>query len=312
MARQTLALVFTIAFAFSIIAFAFLPYISGDLDLRVDIHSPGNGDIFHHRDVTIYGTAYACCNDKLVHWKWIHTWSNGSKSEENMINYDTIFEFHINVSLYPGRNDIVVTVKANSGREGEGNITLYYDGPVANSNGPYNGGVMKELSFSGSAYGGYKPYNWHWDFGDGNISNERNPEHVYREIGVYEVTLTVTDSMGYTDVNHTMAIIGKGEENPPSVEITKPSPGIYVNDKKLLPYFIPLIIGNITIEAEATDDTGIASVEFYIDDNLLCKDSKAPYEAIWKEETGIHKVEVIAYDFSMNSATDSIKIISLP
>jgi PKD repeat protein len=38
--------------------------------------------------------------------------------------------------------------------------------------------------------------NWHWDFGDGTSSTERNPVHAYENIGVYPVTLEVTDNNG--------------------------------------------------------------------------------------------------------------------
>ena len=34
---------------------------------------------------------------------------------------------------------------------------------------------------------------YHWDFGDGNTSNEQNPTHTYTDDGVYTITLTVTD-----------------------------------------------------------------------------------------------------------------------
>ncbi len=34
---------------------------------------------------------------------------------------------------------------------------------------------------------------WHWDFGDGQISTEQNPEHTFAESGSYPVKLTVTD-----------------------------------------------------------------------------------------------------------------------
>ena len=40
---------------------------------------------------------------------------------------------------------------------------------------------------------------WHWDFGDGNTSNEVSPEHTYSTSGDYEVTLTVTDQTGDQD-----------------------------------------------------------------------------------------------------------------
>ncbi len=38
--------------------------------------------------------------------------------------------------------------------------------------------------------------NWTWDFGDGNVSYEKNPKHQYRNNGVYSVSLTLTDNDG--------------------------------------------------------------------------------------------------------------------
>ncbi len=37
---------------------------------------------------------------------------------------------------------------------------------------------------------------WHWDFGDSNVSNVENPTHSYVESGTYTVGLTVTDNNG--------------------------------------------------------------------------------------------------------------------
>jgi gliding motility-associated-like protein len=37
---------------------------------------------------------------------------------------------------------------------------------------------------------------WDWDFGDGEVSSEQNPEYVYRSAGIYTVSLTVTDTLG--------------------------------------------------------------------------------------------------------------------
>jgi len=42
-------------------------------------------------------------------------------------------------------------------------------------------------------------YNWTWDFGDGNISYEQNPQHQYADDGTYLVNLTVTDDDGTTN-----------------------------------------------------------------------------------------------------------------
>ena len=40
------------------------------------------------------------------------------------------------------------------------------------------------------------PTSWSWDFGDGNTSDEQNPEHTYAESGDYTVCLTATNEAG--------------------------------------------------------------------------------------------------------------------
>jgi len=37
---------------------------------------------------------------------------------------------------------------------------------------------------------------WSWDFGDGTISDEASPSHIYQQNGVTEIILTVTDELG--------------------------------------------------------------------------------------------------------------------
>ncbi|MFB7948541.1 collagenase [Kitasatospora phosalacinea] len=39
---------------------------------------------------------------------------------------------------------------------------------------------------------------WHWTFGDGSSSDQRNPSHTYAKAGTYTVALTVTDANGRT------------------------------------------------------------------------------------------------------------------
>ena len=42
---------------------------------------------------------------------------------------------------------------------------------------------------------------WRWDFGDGQTSWQPNPRHTYSTEGVYQVSLTVTDSEGRTNTS---------------------------------------------------------------------------------------------------------------
>lgn len=45
------------------------------------------------------------------------------------------------------------------------------------------------------------PSDWKWDFGDGTAGTGQNPDHVYREPGIYDVTLIASDI--YTTISHT-------------------------------------------------------------------------------------------------------------
>ncbi|HEC94877.1 MAG TPA: PKD domain-containing protein, partial [Thermoplasmatales archaeon] len=59
--------------------------------------------------------------------------------------------------------------------------------------------IGEPISFTGTATGGIRPYEFIWDFGDGTTAVEsRNAVHIYEEKGRYTVTLTVTDHEGST------------------------------------------------------------------------------------------------------------------
>jgi gliding motility-associated-like protein len=55
-------------------------------------------------------------------------------------------------------------------------------------------------------------YSYQWDFGDGNISIEASPEHIYREAGNYTVKLIVKNKAGTTDVNKKTIEVFEGAE----------------------------------------------------------------------------------------------------
>ena len=54
------------------------------------------------------------------------------------------------------------------------------------------------IRFNSEISGGFSPYTYEWDFGDGNTSTEANPRHSYKSDGDYTVTLKVTDDRGGT------------------------------------------------------------------------------------------------------------------
>lgn len=57
------------------------------------------------------------------------------------------------------------------------------------------------------------PTSWAWTFGDGGVSAEQNPEHIYSASGTYTVTLTVTNADGSDDeVMTDMIYVGTAPE----------------------------------------------------------------------------------------------------
>jgi PKD repeat protein len=99
-------------------------------------------------------------------------------------------------------------------------------GPLkAEANGPQYGFISQPVQFTGSATGGYKPYAWHWDFGDDQTSVEQNPTHIYTNAGNYTVTLNVTDNTSNTSSDTTWAWIQTTNTPPNTPTINGPVNG---------------------------------------------------------------------------------------
>ena len=89
------------------------------------------------------------------------------------------------------------------------------------------------------------------------------------------------------------------DTQPPTVTITQPTPNSVVS-------------GSVTIAANATDDVGVAGVQFQIDGvNLGQEDTSAPYTATWDTTTvtnGSHSVTAIARDGANHTAAQTITV----
>ncbi len=90
-------------------------------------------------------------------------------------------------------------------------ITQSNQAPVAQANGPYVGNKDQLINFSssGSTDPDGRIDSYFWNFGDGQSSNQANPQHVYSATGSYVAVLTVTDDQGATSsVNADVTISG--------------------------------------------------------------------------------------------------------
>lgn len=71
------------------------------------------------------------------------------------------------------------------------------------------------------------------------------------------------------------------------------------------------VSGVVGLAATASDDTGVAKVEFLVDGTLLASDAAAPYAATWDASTasaGSHTIVATAYDAAGNSSASSVSV----
>ncbi|MCB0073552.1 MAG: S8 family serine peptidase, partial [Caldilineaceae bacterium] len=87
-------------------------------------------------------------------------------------------------------------------------------------------------------------------------------------------------------------------DEPPAVAITTPA-----DDDE--------VAGTVSIGAEATDDNGVARVEFYVDGGLLGVDSSSPYTVNWNSTSAVngrHKLRVRAIDTADQTAEAEVTV----
>jgi hypothetical protein len=113
-------------------------------------------------------------------------------------------------------------------------------------------------------------------------------------------------------VDETVAAVPSVDTTSPEIEMTFPQEGyLHMFNRAIFPVGSTIILGDITIKADATDaDTGIGTIEFYIDDELQSTVSSYPYE--WTLEDTLflkHTIKTIAKDLAGNTASDEQEII---
>ena len=200
------------------------------------------------------------------------------------------------------------TIYIGSGQDDFGYLHAFGKGPLAvDAGGPYSGNAEEPIQFSGDVFGGVLPYDYHWEFGDGNTSDLEDPEHTYSESGEYIATFTVIDGDENSSSDTANVTVGTSR---PTVKITKPENALYLLNMKILPLSKPLIIGRIDIEVDASQgEVGIDRVEFYIDDELKFTDFDEPYSWTWKDKVFFkHTIKVIAIDNAEKSSSNEIVV----
>jgi len=95
------------------------------------------------------------------------------------------------------------------------------------------------------------------------------------------------------------------------IDISKPGKNIYFNNNKILPFFTPVIFGDIDVVMTPYNLDDIERVEVYIDDTLMANFSSSPFVWHWNEKTPFkirYTISVYAYTTSGNYVTDSLPV----
>ncbi len=117
--------------------------------------------------------------------------------------------------------------------------------------------------------------------------------------GSHTLTVTLTDEF-YNVVTDSVRFTFGEDSSGPDVTVVSPEQGDAF-----------AVGGDVVIRAEADDPEGqIKYVEFYLDDLLLTRKPKVPYELTYPLDIapGKHVVRAVAIDLAGNSAVDSVSI----
>jgi outer membrane protein assembly factor BamB len=180
-----------------------------------------NGTIkwsFNTGNGKVWGSSPALSNDDTIYFGTCDLESSGGieiialytdGTLKWRTDLDTVFS-----SPAIGENGTVYI--GSCGSPGEGFLNAFgWCELEADANGPYYGQINESIQFQGTAKGGYRPYSYHWDFGDGNNSYEEDPTHIYSDLGNFTVVFTVTDNTSNTSCDTTYAWIQIQHINDP-------------------------------------------------------------------------------------------------
>jgi hypothetical protein len=120
--------------------------------------------------------------------------------------------------------------------------------------------------------------------------------------GSYTLTAVARDGAGNQAASAGVIVTVANDTAPPSVSVTAPINGAAA-------------FGLVTVAASASDNVGVASVQFTLDGvNLGTQDTTAPYSILWDTATttdGSHTLTAVARDAAGNAATSAGVIVTV-
>ena len=225
-----------------------------------------------------------------------------------------------------GMYTVCLTVEDNEGNvdRAYSNIVLSFQFPPhtpSDLDGPTSTFSGKNTLFSIVATdpeGDDIQYCWDWDDESEYEWTEWYPSgqmceisHKWDSLGEHHVKVKARDrNFGESNWSQEL-IIMVTDETSPILSIENPTNGIYLSNKKLLPFPTTLVFGDIDICVTASDSSGIEKILFYLDDTShpIAEVLSEPYVFSWNEQSfGKHVLRVVAIDYAGKQSSSELTI----
>jgi len=173
--------------------------------------------------------------------------------------------------------------------DGDGVFPPENNPPISNANGPYYGITGAPVLFNGSfSTDDGEILNYTWDFGDTEYGYGISSTHIYKQIGVYNCKLIVTDENNENDTDLFKVFITHPNSQPTIPEIQGPKSG-HIN----IEYNFTVVStdsNNDTIRYNIIWDDGSSNISKYVSNNTIVQLSH-----FWSTE-GVYNIKVFAED----------------
>jgi PKD repeat protein len=137
-------------------------------------------------------------------WSW-NFGDNETSSEQNASHRYALpgtYDVKLTVSGNGHSSTITKAVKVASGSGGSANVDAAFDfAPTRASTG-------EAVVFHDGSSG--LPNSWFWQFGDGSISTQQHPTHVFSRAGTFNVTLTAGNLTSSSATTHAVEVVEAG------------------------------------------------------------------------------------------------------
>lgn len=174
--------------------------------------------------------------------------------------------------------------------------------------GPSNGYVGEQLQFSSISYDTQGDnLSYAWDFNDGkpiiwsewlNANQTCNIVYNWSTQDVYNIRVKAKDEKGWESEWSEELEIQINESTIPIISLIRPDNGIYLFNKKIIPFFTSICIGNIDVSVDISGSNNIDRVVFYVDGQPKSEVLSPPYEWSWDKENIFklrYKLKIVVY-----------------